>query len=301
MKIWLSKNSEVSIRQQLVAQIELGIASDDLKPGERLPSIRELARRFGVHQNTISAAYAELADAGLIEFRKGSGSFVKERSDDFVTPTIAAVVDDMLAAASARGFSPRHIYDEIGTRLNSNRKRKVFVIEPDEGLCEIIITEISQRMNTECVSITCDELLGWPASESLVVAMYDEKPKLERLLHEGRKCVFLRANSVSASLKGRTRPKEGDLLAVISGWQDFILFSQLYLTAARIDPESLMFRSTTETDWRRGIDSASILICDMASARLFPNDSRVIIFELLSEASIAELRAALTFDSDVSL
>ncbi len=61
MKIWLSKNSEVSVREQLVAQISLGIVSRDLRAGDRLPSTRELARRFEIHPNTVSAAYRELA------------------------------------------------------------------------------------------------------------------------------------------------------------------------------------------------------------------------------------------------
>jgi DNA-binding transcriptional regulator YhcF (GntR family) len=48
MHLWLSKNSEVPIREQLITQIRLAILSDDLKPGQKLPSTRELARRFRI-------------------------------------------------------------------------------------------------------------------------------------------------------------------------------------------------------------------------------------------------------------
>ncbi|HKG78053.1 MAG TPA: GntR family transcriptional regulator, partial [Pyrinomonadaceae bacterium] len=64
MRIWISKNSEVPIREQLVTQIVLGIVSNDLKVAERLPSTRELARRYDIHANTVSAAYRELARRG---------------------------------------------------------------------------------------------------------------------------------------------------------------------------------------------------------------------------------------------
>ena len=57
MQLWLARESEVSIREQLVTQIVLGILSDDLAPGQRLPSIRELARRYKPHPNTISAGW----------------------------------------------------------------------------------------------------------------------------------------------------------------------------------------------------------------------------------------------------
>ncbi|MEO6393118.1 MAG: GntR family transcriptional regulator, partial [Pyrinomonadaceae bacterium] len=61
MKIWLSKSGEVSLREQLAAQIILGVVSGDLAPGQRLPSTRELARRYEIHANTVSAAYRNLA------------------------------------------------------------------------------------------------------------------------------------------------------------------------------------------------------------------------------------------------
>src|SRR5678809_1268233 len=82
MKFWLSKNSEVPIREQLVTQIVLGIVSNDLKAKQRLPSTRDLARRYNVHANTVSAAYRELARRGWVEFRKGSGVYVRARTDE---------------------------------------------------------------------------------------------------------------------------------------------------------------------------------------------------------------------------
>ena len=58
MQLWLAKDSEVPLREQLIAQIKLAILSQDLKPGQKLPSTRELARRFKIHANTVSAAYS---------------------------------------------------------------------------------------------------------------------------------------------------------------------------------------------------------------------------------------------------
>ena len=81
MRLWLSKNSEVPIREQLVTQIVFGIVSNDLKVNERLPSTRDLARRYDIHANTVSAAYRELARRDWVEFRKGSGVYVRHRTD----------------------------------------------------------------------------------------------------------------------------------------------------------------------------------------------------------------------------
>ena len=52
MRLWLNRNGEVPLREQLITQVVLGILSREMLPGERLPSTRELARRFGIHPNT---------------------------------------------------------------------------------------------------------------------------------------------------------------------------------------------------------------------------------------------------------
>src|SRR5215213_9276189 len=100
MRLWVSKNSDVPLREQLVRQIMLGVVSDDLKPGQRLPSTRELARRFRIHSNTVSAAYRELARRGWLEFRKGSGVYVRPRSSDDTRAALDAPLElDRLISA----------------------------------------------------------------------------------------------------------------------------------------------------------------------------------------------------------
>lgn len=58
MRLWLNRIGEVSLREQLITQVVLGILCKELRPGERLPSTRELARRFGIHANTASPPIA---------------------------------------------------------------------------------------------------------------------------------------------------------------------------------------------------------------------------------------------------
>ncbi len=109
MKLWLSKNSAVPIREQLTTQIILGVTSGDLKPGARLPSTRELARRFRVHANTVSAAYRELTERGWIELRQDSGVYVRALAPETAALDSQIVLDriiaDFLRDAREKGFS----------------------------------------------------------------------------------------------------------------------------------------------------------------------------------------------------
>ncbi|HNM51178.1 MAG TPA: GntR family transcriptional regulator, partial [Candidatus Obscuribacter sp.] len=70
MKITINKESAVPIRDQLVEQLGLSIASGSLRPHEKLPSIRALADRLGVHYSTITAAYNHLAEVGQGRFER---------------------------------------------------------------------------------------------------------------------------------------------------------------------------------------------------------------------------------------
>src|SRR4051812_44111010 len=69
-----------SLPDRLARQIRGWIERGDGQAGERLPSIVEMARRFGVGQPTIREALRTLEAMGVIEIRHGSGVFVRRRS-----------------------------------------------------------------------------------------------------------------------------------------------------------------------------------------------------------------------------
>jgi GntR family transcriptional regulator len=70
--------SEVPIYQQLVDGVKAAVARGILHPGDKLPSVRELAGRIAINPNTIAKAYQELEREGIIETLRGRGTFVAE-------------------------------------------------------------------------------------------------------------------------------------------------------------------------------------------------------------------------------
>lgn len=71
-------NSDAPIYSQLVGQIKQGIVSGVFPPGERLPSVRELAMEAGVNPNTMQRALTELERDGLVFSQRTAGRFVTE-------------------------------------------------------------------------------------------------------------------------------------------------------------------------------------------------------------------------------
>jgi GntR family transcriptional regulator len=80
MLLRIEKGSAVPISSQIAQQIAMLCASGRLKPGERMPSVRELARELAVNQNTILRVYERLVRDELLEMRQGQGTFVAEQA-----------------------------------------------------------------------------------------------------------------------------------------------------------------------------------------------------------------------------
>ena len=76
MFIRLESSSAIPIYRQIVDQIGYQIANGTLQAGDRLPSVRELAKRLPVNQNTVLKAYVLLEEDGLISRIQGDGTFV---------------------------------------------------------------------------------------------------------------------------------------------------------------------------------------------------------------------------------
>ncbi len=76
--IQLDFESATPVYKQIVEQVLLAVKRGELRPGERLPTERELAASLQVARGTVKKAYKELADHNLIESIQGSGSYTLE-------------------------------------------------------------------------------------------------------------------------------------------------------------------------------------------------------------------------------
>lgn len=71
-------NASKPIYFQLAERINRQIVRGDLKAGERLPSVREMALQSGLNPNTVQRTYSELERMGIVETRRGQGTYVTE-------------------------------------------------------------------------------------------------------------------------------------------------------------------------------------------------------------------------------
>src|SRR5689334_59487 len=110
----------------IYAQIERGlraaIASGRLKPGDQLPTVRELAVDLKVNANTIARVYSELERAGVFETRRGVGTFVRAgraeaRPASEHARRLKAFATRVLSEGDAHGFSAEEVIAALRGRV----------------------------------------------------------------------------------------------------------------------------------------------------------------------------------------
>lgn len=111
------------IYAQLDRGLRAAIATGRLKVGDQLPTVRQLAVDLQVNANTVARVYSELERAGVIETRRGVGSFVSATPEQAHPPDehrqrVRAFVTRVLADAAAAGLS----IDEVTTEIGRHRR-----------------------------------------------------------------------------------------------------------------------------------------------------------------------------------
>jgi DNA-binding transcriptional regulator YhcF (GntR family) len=294
MQLWLAREGEVTIREQLVTQVVLGILSDELVPGQRLPSTRELARRFRLHPNTVSAGYRQLERDRWVEFRRGSGVYVNNRKPE-VAPSAALAVDQLIGSLfrSARKL-------EIPLGMLRSRLRqwlelqppfRFLLIEPDEELRRIAAAEIQRVVTFPVKSCGIEECkLPETVEGAIPLAFPSKLAAVRQALPSGSELLSLHVRSVPASLAGWLPAPAGTLVGITSRWPDFLKVARTILTAAGFHPDSMVFRDARKPGWQRGLKQTAAVVCDSVSAAALPKGCRAIVFPVLAESSIVELR-----------
>lgn len=130
VRVSVDRELPIPVGVQIKGQIEYGIGSGMLKPGTRLPSVRELAAAEGVAHVTVSHAYSALKREGLIEVRPGMGTFVADpdlRARRRNGGDLSRLVDAMVTEALERGYRPADISHMVMARLMSRQARRPVV------------------------------------------------------------------------------------------------------------------------------------------------------------------------------
>jgi GntR family transcriptional regulator len=113
MFVHVDPSNGIAIYDQIVRQVKFAVASDALKPGNLVPSVRELARDLTVNPNTVARAYRELQAANVLQALRGTGLEITAVAPKKCQADRAALIRNRLRSVLAEARQSGLPADEI--------------------------------------------------------------------------------------------------------------------------------------------------------------------------------------------
>lgn len=299
MDFVLKRKGGVPLHDQLLAQLELRILSGVLAPGQRLPSVRALARRLGLHANTVSSAYRALEAAGHVELRRGAGVYVRAGSPAALED--ARGLDEMIRLALSAAFRKGHTGGEIRAAverwLRAAPPERVVVVDPRRETLELIAHEIRSTIGVPASGCTLEELEREPglAAGALLVALPYHASKVLRAA-PGAPVETIRVEGSDEDQKAVLSVPTGGTILLVSASPIVLQIAQGVIGGLRGDELLVEARLVTRrADWRRLMPAADLVIADALSAGMVreARPRRLRELRLLGSADLAIVRKAL--------
>jgi len=122
LNLQLDFRSGVPIYVQIVEQVQQSLAAGQLKPGDQLPTVRQLASDIRVNFNTVARAYRMLDDAGLISTQQGRGTYILETAttklpDLLRQETLEDLVEKSLSRILAQGYRLSDVEQKLQEKI----------------------------------------------------------------------------------------------------------------------------------------------------------------------------------------
>jgi GntR family transcriptional regulator len=220
--------------------------------------------------------------------------YVRKAKPELALPPALAldqVVANLFRSARELGVPLAEVRSRIRHWLDLQPPDHFLLIEPDEELRRIVITEMQRAVTLPVRS--CDLLQddsGEATQGAITVTLPSKAKAVRQALPSGVELLTLQVRSVPSTLAGWLPAPSSALVGIASRWDNFLQMAGTFLIAAGFESDALIFRDAKQPGWQRGLEQAAAVICDSVTASDLPRTTRVIPFQLLSDSSLMELR-----------
>lgn len=303
MKISINKESAIPIRDQLIEQISLQIASGALGHDDKLPSIRALAARLDIHYSTITSVYNHLADVGLLEVRQGSGVRVaslkstaknKNPRSKSIENELDSMINEFLVDCCDANFSAEQVRSGFKNFL-ANRKslKQIIVIDRNPDFHSVWLTELKPHFSLPVKAITIEDFKDNPSVmiDSLVVTSLYHLFAFQSYVKDKTRLVPCNIEPARAELEEVGKIRSGSLIMLVSASETLMKMASKLIAAQRGNDVAVRtVLLSDKKEWQYTFDHADLILCDMQSkdeVTAFKKGKKILPFSLCSPATIA--------------
>jgi DNA-binding transcriptional regulator YhcF (GntR family) len=295
-RIWISRHGSIPVREQLSAQLLFGILSQRIEPSERLPSVRDLARRLKLHPNTVSAAYQDLAARGWVKRKAGSGVFVCDIQNHSKGEDIDTLVGAWIEEGLSRGFS----FEALSAAFGKARKRlgaqveprSLLVVHPDRNLACILAAEIQEAVGCRVPYAGLEDARVPEFEAFMLLTTTSGAGAVAQLRPEGHRLIALK--SIEEVLHGLGRPASPVLIGIVSRSETILKWASLLIPVFGLAGSDLIQRNPEQPNWRHGLGACDLVVADIVAARELSKSMRPIVLRLVADSFLQEARQLVT-------
>jgi len=124
MKFHIDPASGVPFYRQIIDQIKYAIARSELRPGDQLPTVRQLAVDLAINPNTVGKAYSQLEILGILQTQQGSGTFISpqkvEVSELERQEKLDTLCREFISNAASYGFTLDELIEALHDRKENS-------------------------------------------------------------------------------------------------------------------------------------------------------------------------------------
>jgi DNA-binding transcriptional regulator YhcF (GntR family) len=295
IEIVLNEQTDLPVREQLIAQLQMKILAGALSSGQRLPSVRALSRCLRVHPATVLGAYRQLQADGHVQIRPGSGVYVRGERPRCVEEASSPeeMVRICFQSALRRGFDGIEMLGAMEKWLSLARPNRLLVVDPRADTARLLVHELAPHVCVRVESLTLSEIQDDPtrAHGAMVTCLPYYLDALWDLLPDS--CIEpINVQLPEADRAKARRLPPGSLIVVVASAAAILPFAKVFLRNV-CSPEVLVEAKelAAARDWRALIRGADMVLADAVS---FPSvrgidGSRVSEFRIVSSETINRL------------
>lgn len=293
MDITIDSSSDVPIRRQLTEQIIFLIATDRLKDGALLPSVRELARRLKVHHNTVSEAYQDLVRRKWLHRQRGSRLTALSREPVSDGVTLDDLINKTIAMAREKGYSLQELRERVRHRLLTESPDHLLIVEQDAGLRELMRQELLFVVRCPVQGCAQEDLISNPglAIGALAVTPHHALRQVQNLFPKDRAVLPVRYSLADEQLKIIRALRRPSVIAVVSSSGLFLDVARSLLAPAMGKRHDLR-QIHLESEQPAAARAADVIFCDTIAKRSM-RSAKAIHYPLLSRDSLEYVASAM--------
>jgi DNA-binding transcriptional regulator YhcF (GntR family) len=266
INIVINRDSPVPLRDQIVEQIGLQIASGSLQGNEKLPSIRALATKLNIHQSVINAAYNNLAEIGMLEIRHGSGVRVLPKiaiGQNKECSNLSSLFIQFVSQANQLGYSVEDIAECYKQFIDRRPIEQIIVISDNVDFHPVIVSELTPHFDLPVIVSTTKELRDRTSliSNSLIITSLYHFVAVQSLPLDPTRFLICNVEPAKEIVEQIKTAPDNAIVLFVSISQTLLKIA-VNITAA-LRGESIIVSDTAELTYTAKY--AKVVICDIPS------------------------------------